>query len=70
MSSSVACTCKGWDKRIAWYVMHYRCNYSAFNGYRYTPSDYSQVKCAGCGHIWRTKARYVDGLRKGPSVLT
>lgn len=49
------------------------CNHSAFNGYRWTPSDYSQVRCIApvdkhhssdgvCGHTWRTKAAYVDDL--------
>lgn len=32
------------------------CGYSAFNGYHYTPSDYSGVRCRTCGHLWRTKA--------------
>lgn len=43
-------------------------NYSAFNGYRFTPSDYSAVRCfvAGCGHVWRTKADYVDSLPDAP----
>lgn len=35
-------------------------NYGAFNGYHYTPSDYSLVRCRKCGHPWRTKAKYVD----------
>lgn len=45
-------------------VINYKCNYSAFNGYKYTPSDYSLVKCnrTGCNGMWRTKARYVDTL--------
>jgi len=47
-----------------WAVIQRKCNYSAFNGYRYTPSDYSAVKCfaPGCGSVWRTKAAYVDEL--------
>lgn len=35
-------------------------NYSAFNGYHFTPSDYSAVYCGACGTPWRTKAAYVD----------
>ena len=41
-------------------------NYSAFNGYRWTPSDYSQVACTDCGATWRTKAAYVDTLPDRP----
>jgi hypothetical protein len=46
--------------------MERRCNYSAFNGYRRTPSDYSLVGCKTCGISWRTKAAYVDGLPDSP----
>lgn len=42
-----------------WRVVDRHCNYSAFNGHRYTPSDYSFCKCTKCGHGWRTKADYV-----------
>jgi hypothetical protein len=63
MSGGPVCKC---GKRDAWRVLSYRCNYSAFNGGRFTPSDYSSVFCdherGGCGAVWRTKARYVDGL--------
>jgi hypothetical protein len=63
MSGGPVCKC---GKRDAWRVWRHRCNYSAFNGYRYTPSDYSLVCCeperGGCSALWRTKARYVDGL--------
>jgi hypothetical protein len=31
-------------------------NYSAFNGYRWTPSAYSEVACLDTGDRWRTKA--------------
>ena len=41
------------------------CNYSAFNGYHRTPSDYSGVSCRGCGKCWRTKAAYVNALPDG-----
>ena len=63
--SGTACRC---GNRDAWRVVHYRCNYSAFNGYHYTPSDYSAVGCltglGGCGARWRTKAQYVNYLRR------
>lgn len=45
-------------------VVQRNCNFSAFNGYRWTPSDYSLVRCE-CGWSWRTKARYVGGLKDG-----
>ena len=50
--------------RSTWVVVNYRCNYSAFNGYKRTPSAYSEVKCETCGHRWRTKADYVHRLRR------
>jgi hypothetical protein len=57
------CTCGNRDN---WRVVTYRGNYSAFSGYRFTPSDYSEVKCderlGGCGARWRTKAKYVDEI--------
>lgn len=39
-------------------------NYSAFNGYRFTPSDYSLVRCqsATCQAVWRTKSNEVHQL--------
>jgi len=43
-------------------VAQRRCNHSAFNGNRYTPSAYSEVRCTVCGRVWRTKAAYVDTL--------
>lgn len=56
---SPACTCAD---RTAWEVWTRNGNYSAFNGYRFTPSAYSQVHCRRCGKVWRTKAKYVDDL--------
>ncbi len=49
-----------------------KCNFSAFNGYRRTPSDYSEVFCENretasghpCHHSWRTKSNGVFGLPK------
>lgn len=45
-------------------VMALKCNHSAFNGYHYTPSDWSHVRCLrpGCYGSWRTKSNYVYEL--------
>ncbi len=45
-----------------WRNLQYRCNHSAFNGYHYTPSDWSSIVCLRCGACWRTKAGYADEL--------
>lgn len=59
----VRCGC---GHRDHWRVTMYRHNRSAFNGYHYTPSDYSEILCdrddGGCGAFWRTKAQYVETL--------
>jgi hypothetical protein len=64
----MACKC---DSRKAWRVATYHGNRSAFNGYHFTPSDYSEVVCdpehGGCGRRWRTKAAYVEELPRGGS---
>jgi hypothetical protein len=60
MSGGTACKC---GSRGAWRIVHYRCNYSAFNGYRCTASDYSLITCEDCGAMWRTKAAYVNELQ-------
>lgn len=66
MAVSFSCRCdersKPPDQR-SWGVIARRCNYSTFNGGRYTPSDYSEIVCLSCGAIGRTKAKYVDQLR-------
>lgn len=49
-----------------WVVRVRRGNYSAFNGYRFTPSAYSEVSCLDCDARWRSKARYIDGLPLKP----
>lgn len=63
MSSGPVCRC---GRREAWRVAVRRGNFSAFSGYRFTPSRYSEVECVpelgGCGRFWRTAARYVDDL--------
>ncbi len=71
MSQGVACKCpeskKPADQRN-WIVLQRRCNYSAFSGYRYTPSDYSCIQCHACGMVWRTKADYVSILKDGNNL--
>ncbi len=64
MSTGVPCTCKTpkKERRANWVVRDRLCNYSAFNGYRRTPSDYSLVICLVCSGLWRTKAEYVSTL--------
>lgn len=44
-------------------ILHYRCNFSAFSGYRRTPSNYSSLLCCHCGNRFRTKAKYVNSLK-------
>lgn len=68
MSSGQCCRCPESKKPIRdrnWVVTRRYCNYSAFNGYHYTPSDYSTVRCQadGCLGLWRTKAQFVGLLR-------
>lgn len=69
MSQGFGCTCPGKpeEKRKNWVVVHYKCNYSAFSGYKRTSSDYSAVKCTCCQSRWRTKADYVLLLPKQQS---
>jgi hypothetical protein len=52
------------EHREHWVVLQRKCNFSAFAGYHFTPSDYSAVQCQapGCNRVWRTKAAYVDKL--------
>jgi hypothetical protein len=47
-----------------WRVVQRNGNASAFNGYHWTLSDYSGVRCThpDCGRFWRTKANYVRDL--------
>ncbi len=61
MRQGTACEHK---PRPAHIVVTMRCyNRSAVNGYRWTPSDYSEVRCLTCGARWRTKAAWVDTCR-------
>lgn len=46
-----------------WRVIDRKCNYSAFNGYRKTESEYSLIRCNNCKSRWRTKAKYVEKLK-------
>lgn len=66
MSGGPVCQCSGSidDKMKNWRIIQYMCNRSAFNGYHYTPSDYSAIRCLKCHSIWRTKANYVESLKK------
>lgn len=67
---TLGCRCEP-KHRWRWAVIVRNGNYSAFNGYRFTPSDYSSVVCLprrdGCGAVWRTNARYVATLDDVPS---
>jgi hypothetical protein len=42
-------------------------NRSAFNGYHWTPSKWSAVRCTSCRAIWRTLAAYVATLPDAPA---
>lgn len=64
MSMGTACKCR--PRNLV--VITRRGNYSAFSGYRFTPSDYSDVQCVTCGQRWRTKAGYVNEFPDGPST--
>ena len=64
-----ACTNKA--HRPLWVVRVREANYSAFNGYRRTPSDYSLVVCPAHDRPmkWRTKAAYVGTLPDEANLL-
>lgn len=66
---SYARACQDRAHRPCWRVLQRCANYSAFNGYRRTPSAYSEIHCwpalGGCGARWRSKAGYVAGLPDG-----
>jgi hypothetical protein len=55
--------CKHKPRRDHVVVVTRNGNYSAFNGYAFTPSDYSAVRCLVCGCYWRTKAAWVTLCR-------
>ena len=65
MSVSFQCHCRERKKKPGernWRVVARKGNRSAFNGYRWQPSDYSEVVCLSCGVMGRTKAQYVDEI--------
>lgn len=45
-----------------WRVIQRQRNFSAFNGYRYTPSAYSSLTCLRCGACWRSRAAFISEL--------
>lgn len=66
MSGGTVCKCEESKKPIKerdWTITAYKCNYSAFSGYDYTPSAYSEIRCNKCSSRWRTKADYVLTLK-------
>lgn len=66
MSGGNVCRCSESKKPIKernWKIMAFRCNHSAFNGWRETASDYSEIQCNTCNYRWRTKANYVYELK-------
>lgn len=66
MSTSFGCRCPERVKPAGqrrWVVSQRECNHSAFNGYHWTPSNYSTVHCLECGAVGRTRAWYVLKLR-------
>jgi len=68
MAVSFSCNCAERKKPVTernWIVVNRECNYSAFSGYRWTPSRYSLVHCRECRALGRTKAKYVDQLKDG-----
>ena len=60
MSSSKGDTCRAKDHRHV--VVVRNGNYSAFNGYRRTYSDYSEIRCVQTLKVWRAKGKYVGSL--------
>ena len=76
MSGGKACSCEEKREPLTasadkpnrpgrlWRVVQYRCNHSAFNGWKHTHSRYSAMTCLRCGAHWRTKAPYADALPK------
>jgi len=62
MSGGYACHCR--PRQVM--VTDDHCNHSAFNGYRFAPSDYSEVVCLICGARWRTKGEYVERSPRAP----
>lgn len=61
MSGQNVCKCA--PRNVVVTKRHY--NRSAFNGYRDTYSDYSEVRCMDCGQFWRTNAKWVETTPDG-----
>lgn len=68
MANHFGCKCEERKKSVKdrnWVVITRKCNYSAFSGHHYTPSDYSAVFCKSCHAFGRTNAKYVNNLPNG-----
>lgn len=52
--------CRDQSHRPEWRVTVRLGNYSAFNGGRFTPSEYSELVCTVDNRRWRTNAKYVS----------
>lgn len=61
MSKGIACSCSGpiEDRLKNWRIIQFKCNHSAFNGWKKTYSEYSSFRCMVCTNIWRSKSDYV-----------
>lgn len=73
MSGGTCCKCLSVTdeyRRRHWRVWQRRCNYSAFNGYRYTPSAWSLVCCLICRALWRTTTNMSDTAKRVRDALT
>lgn len=55
--------CAAGDSRVV--VVQREHNRSAFNGYHYTPSYYSELYCQACGKLWRSRGKYIVRLPDG-----
>lgn len=67
VSKGIVCRCPQSELPIdarEWIIEQYQSSQSAFNGYRYCASDYSEISCSECNASWRTKANYVAHLRR------
>lgn len=53
-------------KSVNLHVTQRQCNHSAFSGYQWTPSRYSEITCKDCGTPWRTKSPRVADLPDAP----
>lgn len=65
MSGGTVCACPERERPLAerrWRVALRHGAASAFNGYRWAPSAYSEMRCLRCLAVWRTRASYADRL--------